>query len=503
MFNIKLDEIPTAGTQRARSNAKHSAAPVAALPDEEIEFLKSLLVGNVVLPADENYEASRAVFNRRFDPHPSAILYCMVERDVRLCLDAVRRHKTPFRLRAGGNSFGGYSAGDGVIIDVSGLNDVSIDPAALVATVGSGCSFAKLQSMLDEERVHLPLGDAKNVRIAGFMQGGGFGLTSRTYGLNSDHVLDVRIMLADGRIVRASDEVNHDLWWAVRGGTGGNFGVLLSARYLLRRAPELHPWCLGWRLWRDADLDHAVSALMTMQTRFMRRGGPRGMNISATILYLAESPDGAPKRPWMVMWGTYVGRESAIDERLAPLISNPGCWPRFQPILGRRHKLSFNRCSRLVSRTLSPDEWRGMISHYLANAPDRQSTLQIDGWGGAIAGYPRESSAFIHRDTLFNVSLTAWWENHVEERGARAFLASWSDQVAPFWNGHVYQNFPAIDLIDYETAYWGPAAPALMAVKQKYDPTCLFDFPQAVRSGAKDRVIWPPKVANSLRQSIR
>jgi FAD/FMN-containing dehydrogenase len=502
-FDISIEDILRPSSRRPRSHAVELPPAQAELTPEQIEFLMNSLVGHVVLPGDDTYEASRRVFNRRFNPHPSAILYCMAERDVRLCLDTVRKRKTPFRLRAGGNSFAGYSGGDGVIIDVSELNDVSIDPVALVATVGAGCSLAKLQAVLDDAGVHLPLGNAKDVRVAGFMQGGGFGLTSRTYGMNSDNVLEVRVMLADGRVVRATDAVNHDLWWAVRGGTGGNFGVLLFTRYRLRRAPKLHPWCLGWRLWGDADLDHAVSALMAFQEAFMRRRGSRRMNVSATVLYLAQTPDDVPGTPWMVIWGTYVGRESEMDAKLEPLLSNPGCWPRFQPILGRRYNVSFDRCSRLSSRTLTSHEWRAILSHYLRNAPDRQSTLQIDVWGGAISTYPRENSAFIHRDARFNISLTAWWQNETQEKAAKAFVASWGELVAPFWNGHIYQNFPTADAPDYEKNYWGPACPALAAIKQKYDPDRVFDFPQAIKPGPKAGVTWPPKVAASLLQPIR
>jgi len=501
-IHISAEQILNIGRKRRRRRPVVTPVARAELPPEELECLKIRLVGHVVMPGDNSYEAGRRLFNRRFDPHPSAIIYCMVERDVGLCLDAVRRHETPFRLRAGGNSFAGYSGSDGVIIDVRGLNDVSIDPGGLFAPVGSGCSFAKLQSILDDQELHLPLGDAKDVRIAGFVQGGGFGLTSRTYGMNSDQVLDVRLMLADGRIVRASDTVNHDLWWAVRGGTGGNFGVLLTTRYRLRRAPQQNPWCLGWRLWRDADLENAVSGLMTLQDSFMRSGAPIEMNVSAVILYLAEAPAGVPKMPWMIMWGTYVGSESDMDALLEPLLSNPGCWPRFQPLLGGRHRLKFDRCGRLVSRDLKPQDWRSILSHFLANTPNRQSTLQIDAWGGAINAYPRESSAFIHRDTAFNMGLTVWWQTKTQEAASKSFLSSWSDLVMPFWNGQIYQNFPTADAPDYESNYWGAAFPALAAVKHKYDPDCMFDFPQAIKPGVQSSVTWPPRVVESLRQPI-
>jgi FAD/FMN-containing dehydrogenase len=473
------------------------------LPPEELHFLDNRLVGHVILPDHRSYELDRKLFNRRFDPRPSAILYCIVEHDVRLCLEAMRRQKTPFRIRAGGNSFAGYSASDGPIIDVSGLNDVSIDPKARVATVGAGCSLAKLQSILAAHRLHLPLGDAKTVRLGGFMQGGGFGLTSRTYGMNSDHVIEVRVMLADGRIVRASQTVNHDLWWAVRGATGGNFGVLLTTRYRLHRAPEQHSWSVGFRLWRAADVENAVSGLMTLQKSFMHCAAPLEMNVSATVLYLAKIPAGPPKAPWLVIWGTYLGNETDMDALLDPLLANPGCWPRFLPLVGDRKRLKFDRCSRLVSRHLRADEWRSMLSHFLTNAPNRQVTLQIDVWGGAISSYPRESSAFIHRDSAFNMALTAWWGHRNDELAAKYFLSSWSNLVSPFWNGGIYQNFPSADAPDYRKNYWGAAYTALAAIKRKYDPDGLFDFPQAIKPGSPRAVVWPSTVEKHLRQQIK
>ena len=500
---ISTEQILNAGraahsrrVHRNRSNLQ------LGLPASELEFLNAWLVGDVVLPGDRNYDADRQLFNRRFDPRPSAIVHCKVERDVRLCLDALRSHKTQFRIRAGGNCFAGYSASDGVIIDVSGLDDVFVDPERLVATVGAGCSFGKLQAILDDHELHLPLGDAKNVSIGGFMQGGGFGLTSRTYGMNCDHVLEARIMLADGRVVLASEKVNHDLWWAIRGGTGGNFGVLLTVRYRLHPAPEQNRWCLGWRLSRGADLEQAISALMTLQESVVVHGSPPEMNVSATVVHIADRPQAAPQTPWLLMWGTYVGSETRMDAWLDPLLRNPGCWPRFQPEFGIRRRRKFERLSRLVSRGLRPADWRSILSHFLTKAPNRQSMLQVDVWGGAIGRHPRETSAFIHRDAAFNIALTAWWQTEKEQRKSRSFLSSWADLVTPLGNGRIYQNFPSADAPNYQENYWGAALPALAAVKRKYDPAGLFDFPQVIPSGGLKAVKWPPSVVKSLKEPI-
>jgi len=493
-YGISTKRLLRAARARSRRIAGASIDSQFKLPLDELEFLTNNLVGHVVLPNHPSYQEERKLFNHRFDPHPSAIVHCLVERDVKLCLDAVRRNKTRFRIRAGGSSFAGYSANDGVVVDVSGLNDVCIDSARLVATVGSGCSLAKLRAVLDDHEMHLPLADAKAVRVGGFMQGGGFGSTSRTFGINSDRVLAVRVMLADRRIVQASETLNHDLWWAVRGGTGGNFGVLLTTSYRLHPAPKPKTWCLGWRLSRDTDLDNAVSALMTLQSSFTRSGSPIEMNVSVAVLYLADTPEGPPHIPCLVMSGTYIGKESAMDALLAPLLANPGCWPMFQPLLGTRPGQKFDRYSRLVSCQLRPNDWRSILSHFLAGAPNRLATLQIDVWGGAISSYARDKSAFIHRDAVLNIALTSWWQDAHEASASRAFLSSWSHLMTPLWNGHIYQNFPNAEAPDYRWNYWGEAFPALLGVKRKYDPDGLFDFPQAIKSCEQNATApaWPP-----------
>jgi hypothetical protein len=472
------------------------------LPPEELQLLDRYLVGHVVVPGDDRYEFDRKLFNRRFDPRPVAILHCSVEHDVALSLEVIRRQKMPFRIRSGGNSFAGYSGSNGVIIDISGLDDVFVDSTRAVATVGSGCSLAKLQSLLSQHRLHLPLGDAKNVRLGGFMQGGGFGLTSRTYGMNSDHVIEARIMLADGRIVRASRTRNRDLWWAVRGGTGGNFGVLLTICFQLQPAREQNAWSLGWRLTGQKNLDNAVAGLTTLQASFTRRNSHPEMNASVTVLYVSETPLGPPKSPWLVMWGTYVGDESDLDSLLDPLLSTPGCWPRFEPLVGYRNRLRFDRYSRLVSRHLRPDEWRSILSYFLMNAPNRDATLQIDLWGGAIGLYPRKGSAFTHRDSMFNMALTTWWQHPTEEPTHKLFLSGWGELMLPLWNGEIYQNFPSADAPDYRRNYWGPAYPALAAIKRKYDPEGIFVFPQAISSGTLGVVNWPSTVRKYLIRPI-
>ena len=177
--------------------------------------------GTIVFPDDPNYNTDRMLFNPVFDPYPMMIIYCVVNSDVQLALMLAKVTPRPFTVRSGGHCTAGFSAGSGILIDVSSLNDVYVNPNALFATVSCGCNFGKFRAALQPYGLHVPGGECDDVCIGGYMQGGGYGFTSVTLGMNSDNVISMRVLLANGQIVNASATENYDLWWAMRGGTGG------------------------------------------------------------------------------------------------------------------------------------------------------------------------------------------------------------------------------------------------------------------------------------------
>ena len=135
-----------------------------------------------------------------------------------------------------------------MLIDVGRIDQIAVDAVQKTAVAGCGCKLPRLISEIGQHRLDLPLGGGSTVRIGGFVQGGGWGLTSRLFGMNCDSMIEARIMLANGRIVLADETTNYDLWWAMRGGTGGNFGVLLTAKYALHETPDLTSWEVRWEL---------------------------------------------------------------------------------------------------------------------------------------------------------------------------------------------------------------------------------------------------------------
>ncbi|ODU55777.1 MAG: hypothetical protein ABS99_06915 [Acetobacteraceae bacterium SCN 69-10] len=324
--------------------------------------------------------------------------------------------------------------------------------------------------------------------------------------MNIDHVRSLRVMLADGRIVTATERENHDLWWAVRGGTGNMFGVVLSIQYGLRRISNLAEASLVWGLRTGAERAQAARVLLTLQRGYMRGDEVPHTNISCMAMFGLNDDDPAYRGPWLIVDVDHVGSEAQMQAAIAPLLALPGQVPDFDfDRLGRGTEIPpLSRHSRYVTRDLAPADWDGLLEFY-ATTPSTLNTLYIQAAGGPLNAIPRESAAFIHRSAAFLTFLDVFWHDGAEKEAALDYQARWGALMEPFWNGRCYQNFPDPTLVDYRAAYWGEAFPALLAVKQKYDPHAVFRFQQMLepRPGDPDEPpVWPPRVVESLRRPI-
>jgi FAD/FMN-containing dehydrogenase len=491
-----------------------------------IAALQTGLQGWVVLPGDADYDKDRMLSDAKFDPHPYIIIYCVVENDVRLALNLAWGSNLPPTVRSGGHCTAGYSAGSGMLIDVSNLNQVVIDPVNLIATVGCGCNFARLNAALDEYGLHVPGGECDEVCVGGYMQGGGRGFTSRTFGMHSDNVVEVRVMLADGSIVTAGPGMNEDLWWAVRGGTGGNFGVVLTEVVQLRRLGPVYGWAVCWPLSTNDDRGNAMGALMLLQAQYMLTA-PDELNPQVMICYQSKSGPGSSFLPYLMIRGldtrgAEVGR--AVYEAFGAL---PGATMQYDltdkfslvnktlletpneiPQLSTAVWPPEDKQARYVGRDLTPEEWFALLDFYVTT-PNPYSYICLELYGGAMNRYPVEQSAFIHRNSAFSAFMDVFWYTPADQAPAEQFLANFCEIMESMWNGEIYQNYPSPNVPDYRKNYWGSAFPTLLAVKQKYDPQNFFRFAQMISpypdgstGAAPGQELWPPAIAEALRQPI-
>jgi FAD binding domain/Berberine and berberine like len=491
------------------------------LPRDTLQRAISGLLGRMVFPGDAQYDQDRRLWNPVFNSHPAVIIYCLTESDVRICLYLSWISGLSITVRAGGHSTAGYSSSSGILVDVSGLNDAWIDSDNPILKVGSGANCGKVAKVLDLDQAHVPYSECDSVCIGGFVQGGGYGLSSRTFGMSSDNVVSMRVMLADGSIVTASEKTNIDLWWAMRGGTGNNFGVLLTTDYALRRIGAVYGWMISWSLATATDRQKATAALILMQDNFFRTASPQ-FNIQASIFYRLVVDKVVPQ---LLVCGVYFGSPDEALLLLKPLIQSDGAelevdtvgsystlstqlllpqpvWknsgPQVQPFESKQ--------TRYVARDLTLAEWRAMLDFLTNSPPNLWSYFYLEIYGGQINSYPVENSAFIHRNVAFNACLDVFWYPGDDPTPVQKFSKDWCDLLGPMWNGEVCQSYPNAGLADYRSNYWGGALDALVAVKAKYDPTDFFQFPQMVspRPGcmASKPVTWPSKVALALARPI-
>lgn len=464
--------------------ARNAAHPGATLSWSAVATLESRLVGRVVLPSSPDYDKARQESNPAFQAYPELIVYCVCESDVLECLAVARTYGMWVAVRSGGHSTAGYSVNDGMVVDVSEIRGVVLDPPQQRVHVLPGTDFDHFNGAMNGTGWHVPTGACGNVRVGGFVQGGGYGYTSRAFGIQSDLVESFRVALADGRIVTASAQEHADLFWAMRGGTGGNFGVLLQVTYRMFRLDQVWAWSISW------DEAHAAQVLTLLQRDFMKRGTPDALGYMMNLGF----QNGVPV--YMVQ-GMFCGTREAGLQAIAPLLAvssaqllvdKTGTYPDMNVWLeDHPYTLPDNlpdgaaetKASGYINTPLTPADWQRIID-FFKTSPNSYSLAYLEPYGGAINRYPVEDSAFIHRDVDADLVVDVFWTSQEERTQMEAWLAQFMTLFGGFLNGHVYQNYPDASLQDFATAYWGPAYPKLQQVKTRYDPTNFFHFQQSI-----------------------
>ncbi len=464
------------------SNLESFNAPFTA---QDVQHLQATLQGDIVLPSDDGYAAARQLANLAFQHFPLLIAYCEVFSDVRRCIEFAHKHQLHVTTRSGGHSTAGFSANDGMVIDTSRINGVYVDPISKRAVVGPGTNWAHLNATLADYKLHVPTGVCGDVCVAGFMQGGGYGLTSRKFGMNCDNVVDMMVMLADGRIVHANDHDNPDLFWAMRGGTGNNFGILLQATYRLHDLPELWGFGLRWTI------DQAPAAMEALQSGYMAGGCTGDLGYMGAFVF-----EGKQREPVLIIRGTYWGAEAEGMALLEPLMLRTGAT---MPI-SRRGSYNFlndwlfehpepipncpdlareDKQSAIIARKYSADEWKPVCEQFL-RSPSPWNCFVIEPYGAAVNSLPRDATAFVHRDADMDLFVDVFWMTENERTEAQAWLDETMVLLNGMSNGESYQNYPRLSQTDFRERFWKEAYPKLVQVKERFDPGNFFWYAQSV-----------------------
>lgn len=446
----------------------------------------------VLAPGDPEYDGERLLLNRSYDPRPAVIVCCATEDDVVRTIRLAREEALPLAIRSGGCSPAGYSAvTGGVLLDLGRLNRIAIDAGAGAVDVGPGARMGALYKALGPTGLMVPLGECMHVGAAGLALGGGFSLLSRSLGLTCDNLLEARVVLADGTVVTASQTEHPDLFWALRGAGGGNFGVVTSLRFRLHRLePSLYAGMVIW------PLDQAASVLTTALEYFANEAPPE-LN---AVFMLSPLPPPSTEKAFATV-ALYNG-PVAVGATVVPKVTGLGkpthasvgpCTyasfiERDFPSLSDIHDYYK---SGFVTGALPEDGARLLAERFAdtptsqvlsANEPPPANAVGFELAGGAINAVPADATAFVHRSHSALISFLATWHGPVgttdsaEIRWAEGLHAD----MTPYFSGGTYQNYADRFLPDPLVAYYGANLDRLREIKATYDPDLVFRFPQGL-----------------------
>ncbi len=470
------------GTALALGAVPFADALAAAAPPSGIFLeLDRQLRGDVVQRGAPGYNAARVVYDTRYDAvKPQAIAFCESLADVQRTVRWARKHKVHIVPRSGGHSYGGYSTTSGVIVDVSRMHAVSLAASGRAAS-GAGAHLLGVYTALANRGRMIPGGTCPTVGIAGLTQGGGIGLSGRKFGLTCDHLLEATVVLADGTALVVNAQHHPDLYWALRGGGGGNFGIVTRFVFRTNPAAGVSTYSMEWP-WSDAK--QVVQAWQAFAPH-----APDGL--SSVLNLSAAAGSGTPS---ITSAGQFFGSEQTLRSLLAPLL-NAGTPSRFatttRTFLGAVHYWAGGGTGRSTfaaksSISTAPLSSAG-IDALLHQIEDKRTSgtgsgiVLLDSWGGAINRVPKAATAFVHRNALFSMQYLAYWDAAAAAAPNLAWLRRCFAALRPYVSAFAYQNYIDAELPNWPHAYYGTNLPRLRQVKRKYDPHNVFHFRQSIR----------------------
>jgi FAD/FMN-containing dehydrogenase len=452
----------------------------ASTPGGIFRELDRSIRGDVVQRGAAGYNAARVLYDTRYDGvKPQAIAYCESLADVQKTVRWAHKHAIRIAPRSGGHSYGGYSTTSGVIVDVSRVHAISVTADGRAA-VGAGAQLLDVYTALAARGRMIPGGTCPTVGVGGLTQGGGIGLSGRKFGLTSDNLLEATVVLADGSVVVANAHQHQDLYWALRGGGGGNFGI--ATRFVFRTHPasDVTTYSLEWP-WSDAK--QVVQAWQQLT--------PHAPDELASVLNVSAVAGGGAS---ITSAGQFFGSEAALRSLLAPLAStgNPTRYvttPR--TFLGAVHyfagggggRSTFAAKSSICNATIPAAGIDTLLQEIEAKRTSGTGSgiVLLDSWGGAINRVAKAKTAFVHRDALFSLQYLGYWSPGEAAAPNVAWLRRCHAAMRPYVSAFAYQNYIDPDLSTWPHAYYGSNLPRLQHVKRRYDPHNVFHFRQSIR----------------------
>jgi FAD/FMN-containing dehydrogenase len=458
--------------------------------DEASNKLRESLRGAVIGRGEADYDDARALYNGMIDKRPSLIARCVDAADVMTAVNFGRDNDLRIAIRGGGHNGPGLaSVDDGLVIDLSAMKGVRVDPVARTARVGAGCTQGDVDHATHAFGLAMPAGIISTTGIAGLTLSGGHGYLSRKYGLTIDNLIGADVVLADGRFVVASKETNPDLFWALRGG-GGNFGAVTSFEFNLHPVSTVFAGPIAW------DQKHARTIMQ--RYRDFLPGAPEELGV---FLGLKTIPSSAPfpeefwgKRFCLLMC-CYDGPEDSARKALAPLLDSlPAPWfnwmgtmpyPAVQSMFDGLYPKGMQWYWRGDFVKTLPDAAIDVHLEEAAKTPSELSLMHLYPIDGAVHRVGSGETAWNCRDATWSMVIAGIDPNPQKAGPVTRWTKAYWEAVHPFDLGGAYPNFMMDDEGDARLkAAYGDNYVRLAAVKRKFDPANLFRVNQNIRPAA-------------------
>ncbi|MCU4740870.1 FAD-binding oxidoreductase [Natronoglomus mannanivorans] len=448
----------------------------------EIEQLEGALRGDLLQPDDAEFDDARTIYNAMIDRHPRLIARCADVADVVAAVNFGRDHDLETAIRSGGHSGPGLGVvDDGLVVDLSNMTGIRVDPEAKTVHVEPGCTWGDVDHATHAFGLATVSGVISTTGVGGLTLGGGHGYLSRKHGLAIDNLVSADVVLADGRLVHASEDENSDLFWALRGG-GGNFGVVTSFEFQLHSVETVVAGPLFW------PIDELESTM-----RWYREWLPETPEDVYAFYLVAEIP-GAPfpeaihgEKVCGLMW-CYLGPEEQAETVIQPARDVA------EPLFEHVDPMPYPALQSMFDDLYPPGDqwyWKGDFVRELtdeaiaehrrfAEVPTPQSTMHLYPIDGAVHRVDEDETAWSHRDATWSMVIVGVDRDPYRSEQITDWARSYWEAVHPHTAGGSYVNFMMEEGPDRIRATYGDNYERLQTVKARYDPDNFFHVNQNI-----------------------
>jgi FAD/FMN-containing dehydrogenase len=440
--------------------------------------LRTAVRGTVLTSGDEGYSDARRLFNGAIDRSPRALVRVTGPNDVAAALEFARRRGLGVSVRGGGHGVAGHALGGDVVIDLSALRGITVNPVTRVAVVGAGSTWGEVDAATQAYVLALPGGRITHTGVAGLTLGGGEGWLSAKHGLTCDNLLSAEVVTADGRVVTASQESEPELFWALRGG-GGNFGVVTSFTFRVHPLPP--PVLGGMLMYRVADAAEVLGILAELSAL-----GHGEFNAAAVFLSAPPAPfvpGDLVGKPVLAVVPAWLGNPEAgaaviapLRTRVRPLVDHAGPMPYvvLQSLLdegspsGLRQRWSAGFLPTLPSGLVSD------LEDAASSFPNPLAHIIVSRVGGAVSRVAADATAYPHRAESWLVHPVAQWPDAADDAANESWVRDVAAKVREHGETGTYLNVDESGDARVKWAFGAEKYRRLQAVKSTWDPDDVF-----------------------------